>query len=181
MLSLCARVFLGTSPFSSPYNFSSCFHFDIVTKTCKLNHCSCTHLVAPVYCDESQGCWRSTKISYSTYYLLSSGEVFNFVTSASFRLCEKDWDFPAAAFENLPIYTSWEKERMSFWFYTTSCFFGTLSQEKSSCKQGICMMLLHVYDLFLEPNPDITLTIPLKLLIPHDIANTAHFVYNNEI
>lgn len=80
---------------------------------CKLNKCSCTHWVAPVYCNGSQGCWKSTKISYSTYYLLSSRKVFSFVTSASFRLCDKDWDFPAAAFENLPIYTSWEKDRLS--------------------------------------------------------------------
>lgn len=122
-----------------------------------------THWVAPVYCDGSQGCWKSTKISYSTYYLLSSRKVFNFVTSASFRLCDKDWDFPAAAFENLPIYTSWEKDRLSVWFYAL-WFCGTLSQEKSSCKQGICMMLLHVYDLVLEPNPYITLNIPIKLL-----------------
>lgn len=43
------------------------------------------------------------------------------------------------------------------------------------------MMLLHAYDLFLEPNLDITLNIAIKLLISHDIANIAHFVYANKI
>lgn len=84
----------------------------------------------------------------------------NFVIS--FRLCEKDWDFPAA----FPYIL--EKQRQTFPFYKNLMLFGTLSQEENSCKQGTCMMLLHVYNLFLDPNPDITLNIPIKLLISHD-------------
>lgn len=80
----------------------------------KCNKCSCTHLVSPVYCGGSQRCWKSTKIDYSRYYLLSSREVFSFVISASFSLYEKDWDFPAAAFETFPIYMSQKKRETDF-------------------------------------------------------------------
>lgn len=104
------------------------------------------------------------------------------MTGASFRLCEKDWDFPAAAFENLPIYVSWEKDRMSFWFYNTLCFFGTPSQEKKQFqRRHLYNALTHVYYLFLEPNSDIILNIPIKLLIAHYIGSIAHFVYTNRI
>jgi len=51
---------------------------------------------------------------YLTYYLLSSREVFSSVTSTSFRLREKDWGFPAAALENLPINASWGKRNNVF-------------------------------------------------------------------
>lgn len=43
------------------------------------------------------------------------------------------------------------------------------------------MMLLHVYYLFLEPNSDIILNIPIKLLIARYIGSIAHFVYTNRI
>lgn len=39
------------------------------------------------------------------------------------------------------------------------------------------MMCLHVYDLFIEPNPEILLNFPINLLISNGIASIAHFVY----